>query len=295
MLIALHKNARTTPAVRAEIAASNEPASVPAQRFGITEQTVYKWKKRSVFADRSHTAHRLQTVLTPAQETVVVHLWRTLLLHWMTCYSHGSSSAPRSRSGLTDACAAMWDGQPQRPKPRRNLQKRTRLLVLRARLRMDVKRTPDAGRTQRRYLPAHDRATRWVFVQSGVNKTWWPVPGAFLKEFHKACLTRDQQLTDNGKGVTTDRLPAGSVEPSAHHEFDQLCQELGTEHRLTKPRTPRTNGMVERFNGRIATSLNPASSTAARETSGPAALCRRNVHSHQLPQSALKRRTRCRR
>ena len=66
MLIALHKNARTTPAVRAEIAASNEPASVPAQRFGITEQTVYKWKKRSVFADRSHTAHRLQTVLTPA-------------------------------------------------------------------------------------------------------------------------------------------------------------------------------------------------------------------------------------
>ena len=41
MLIALHKNARTTPAVRAEIAASDEPASVLAQRFGITEQTVY--------------------------------------------------------------------------------------------------------------------------------------------------------------------------------------------------------------------------------------------------------------
>lgn len=54
MLIALHKNARTTPAVRAEIAASNEPASVLAQRFGITEQTVYKWKKRSVFAPDGH-------------------------------------------------------------------------------------------------------------------------------------------------------------------------------------------------------------------------------------------------
>ena len=40
MLIALHKNARTTPAVRAEIAASSEAASVLAQRFGITEQTV---------------------------------------------------------------------------------------------------------------------------------------------------------------------------------------------------------------------------------------------------------------
>ncbi len=65
MLISLHKNARTTPAVRAEIAVSSETASVFAQRFGITEQTIYKWKKRKVFGDRSHTARRLQTVLTP--------------------------------------------------------------------------------------------------------------------------------------------------------------------------------------------------------------------------------------
>ena len=41
-------------------------------------------------------------------------------------------------------------------------------------------------------------------------------------------------------------------EPSGSHEFDLLCQQLGIEHRLTKPRTSRTNGMVERFNGRIA-------------------------------------------
>ena len=34
MLIALHKNARTTPAVRAEIAASTETAPVLAQRYG---------------------------------------------------------------------------------------------------------------------------------------------------------------------------------------------------------------------------------------------------------------------
>ncbi|MCW8183042.1 helix-turn-helix domain-containing protein, partial [Verminephrobacter eiseniae] len=51
MSMALHKNARTTPAVRAEIAASSQTASVLAQRYGITEQTVYKWKKREVFVD----------------------------------------------------------------------------------------------------------------------------------------------------------------------------------------------------------------------------------------------------
>ena len=80
MMIALHKNARTTPAIRAEIAASSASAASLAQRFGITLATVYKWKNRSSVQDGSHTAHRLQTTLTPAQEHVVVQLRRTLLL-----------------------------------------------------------------------------------------------------------------------------------------------------------------------------------------------------------------------
>ena len=43
MQIALHKNAGTTPAVRAEIA-QPESAAILAQRFDITEQKVYKWE-----------------------------------------------------------------------------------------------------------------------------------------------------------------------------------------------------------------------------------------------------------
>ena len=35
------------------------------------------------------------------------------------------------------------------------------------------------------------------------------------------------------------------------HEFDTLCAALEIEHRLTPPKSPQTNGMVERFNGRI--------------------------------------------
>ncbi len=102
MLIALHKKARTTPAVRAEIAASHEMVGVLAQRFDITEQAVYKWKKREVFGDRSHTAHHLQTVLTPAQETVVVHLRRTLQLplNNLLAVTREFICAHVSRSGL---------------------------------------------------------------------------------------------------------------------------------------------------------------------------------------------------
>lgn len=47
MMIALHKNARTTPAIHAEIVSSTASAASLAQRYGITEATVYKWKKRT--------------------------------------------------------------------------------------------------------------------------------------------------------------------------------------------------------------------------------------------------------
>ena len=100
MLIGLHKNARNTPAVRAEIATSNETAGVLAQRYGITEQTVYKWKKRSVFGGRSHMAHRLQTVLSPAQEIVVVDLRRTLPLDDLLAVTREFICPHVSRSGL---------------------------------------------------------------------------------------------------------------------------------------------------------------------------------------------------
>jgi hypothetical protein len=170
MLIALHKNARTTPAVRAEIAASDETASVLAQRFGITEQTVYKWKKRSVFADRSHTAHHLQTVLTPAQETAVVHLRRTLLLPLddLLAVTREFLSPDVSRSGL-DRCLRRHGAgnlnalKPQEPAVAHKAFKSYEPGYV----HMDVKYLPQMqDESSRRYLfVAIDRATRWVFVQ----------------------------------------------------------------------------------------------------------------------------------
>jgi hypothetical protein len=80
MMVSLHKNATTTPAIRAKIAASEEPAAVLATRYGVTLDTIYRWRGRTSFEDRSHTAHQLATTLTRAQEFVAVELRRTLLL-----------------------------------------------------------------------------------------------------------------------------------------------------------------------------------------------------------------------
>jgi hypothetical protein len=48
-------------------------------------------------------------------------------------------------------------------------------------------------------------------------------------------------LTDNGSCFT----PA----------FAQACAELGAKYRHTKPYTPQTNGMVERFNRRVSSEV----------------------------------------
>jgi transposase-like protein len=66
MLNHLQKQATTTPKVRAAIQASNEPASALAERYGTTEQTIYKWKHLLTVHDRSHTPFHLQTMQTPA-------------------------------------------------------------------------------------------------------------------------------------------------------------------------------------------------------------------------------------
>jgi hypothetical protein len=80
MHIRLHKNARTTPAIRAEIAASRDSATTLTARYHAGQSTIRRWHKRVFFTDASHTAHHLQTTLNSAQEMIVAQLHKTLLL-----------------------------------------------------------------------------------------------------------------------------------------------------------------------------------------------------------------------
>ena len=295
MQITLHKNARTTPAVRAQIAASDETASALAKRFGITEQTVYKWKKRQSVQDRSHTAHRLQTQLTPAQEMVVVHLRRALLLPLddLLAVTREFICEKVSRSGLDRCLRRHGVGNLNALKPAEPAQPHKAFKsYVPGYLHMDVKYLPQMqDEDKRRYLfVAIDRATRWVCVQIQANKTAASAK-AFLKALPKACPIKiTKLLTDNGKEFTDRLFASREREPSGNHEFDQLCKALEIEHRLTKPRTPRTNGMVERFNGRIADVLKTHRFNSAEDLEQT--LMRYvTLYNHQLPQSALQSKT----
>ena len=77
---------------------------------------------------------------------------------------------------------------------------------------------------------------------------------------------------------------------TGEHEFDKLCVDLDIEHRLTPPKSPQTNGMVERFNGRIEEVLQSHHFRSGEELE---ATLHRYVwlYNQQLPQSALRSRS----
>jgi hypothetical protein len=60
-MLSIHLQARTTPAVREEIASSHEPMGVLAQRYGVSTETIRTWRKRGVqdCQGRSSRPHKL--------------------------------------------------------------------------------------------------------------------------------------------------------------------------------------------------------------------------------------------
>jgi transposase InsO family protein len=98
---------------------------------------------------------------------------------------------------------------------------------------------------------AIDRATRLVFISIMRRKTAAAARN-FLDEVAKAApFVISTVLTDNRKEFTNRLFGSRAKDSSGEHELDLLCDSLGIEHHLTKPRTPHTNGMIERFNGRL--------------------------------------------
>lgn len=291
MLIRLHAQATTTPKIRAEIQASDEPAWIVAERYGTTEQTVYKWRHRDCVEDRSHTPHRLQTTLTPAQEAVAVALRKMLLvsLDDLLAVVREFLNPNASRSGL-DRCLRrhgvgnLHDLKAREAKPKHKAFKAYEPGYL----HIDVKYLPQmADETSRRYLfVAIDRASRWVFIAIYRNKSAANAR-RFLRDLERACPIRIRTiLTDNGKEFTDRLFGLRKRTASGEHEFDVLCTELGIEHRLTPPKSPQTNGMVERFNGRIEDVLQSHHFRSGEELE---ATLHRYVllYNQQLPQSAL--------
>jgi transposase InsO family protein len=249
-MLQIHPNARTTPAVRAEIARSGEPSGVLARRYGVSTETIRKWRKRGPedCLDRSAKPHRLPWKATDEERAVVCALRRStnfalddltfVAAHFLPHLNRDSVWRILRAEGLNR----------RRPPPS------TRPARGRGSFRdydlgfvhIDIKHLPKLqtanGERRKRYLyVAIDRRSRSVHLAVKDDETERSAI-AFLREAAAAFPFRlTHVLTDNGSCFTP--------------RFARACAALGAEYRHTRPRSPHTNGMVERFNGRVGSEV----------------------------------------
>ena len=258
MNIRLHKNAATTPAIRKFIQESDLSERKLAKKFGISRTTVRRWKKRDSVEDRSHRPHRMKTTLTPEQETIVVELRKTLLLSLDDLLNvvREFINPKVSRSGL-DRCLRRHGVSNLKdlvPKDEKGEPKKKNFKDYEpGYVHVDVKYLPKMpDETSRKYLfVGIDRATRWIYLEILPEKSASNASD-FLKRFiDKVPFKIKIILTDNGKEFTDRFSLTGERKPIGKHPFDLVCKSNKIEHRLIRPFHPHTNGIVERFNGRI--------------------------------------------
>ncbi len=257
----IHPCARTTPAVRVEIARSKEPTGVLAERFGVSTETIRKWRKRGPkdCLDRSARPHKLPWRATEEERAIVCTVRRAtrfalddltfalrhFLPHlnrhsvWRILRAEGISRRPPPTSG--------------RPKRGEGTFKDYDLGFV----HIDVKhlpklRTADGERRKRYLYVAIDRRSRSVHLAVKDDETERSAV-AFLKEAVAAFPFRiTHVLTDRGSCFTADG-------------FAKACRRLGILHRTTRPYTPRTTDVLDKsFLPRSAISSGRARVTARR-------------------------------
>jgi transposase InsO family protein len=300
MSYTIHPQARTTPLVRKEIQASNQSQNKLAKTYGVSKPTIAKWQSRDSVEDKSHCPHTLHTTLTPEQEGVVIELRATFLLPLddLLAITKEFINDKASRSGL-GRCLARH-GVPslralqaeQRRQERQGRPVKTFKAYPPGFVHIDVKYLPQmADDTKRRYLfVAIDRATRWVYLEIRSDKRAKTASRFLQNAIAKAPFEIKTLLTDNGKEFTDRFVANGEREPTGEHLFDQTCKQHDIEHRLIKPRHPQTNGMVERFNGRISEILGTYHFDSRRSLEESLQHYMK-VYNHHIPQKALGHKT----
>ncbi len=261
MQIKLHANARTTPKIRQYIQSSTESVANLAKELGINESTVRKWKVRTSFSDRSHTRHNLLQSTSLEEEEIIVELRQMLglSLNDITEVIQRCVNPNLSRSSIYRCLKRRGAAQRQQKSgedaPLRNKFQETEFGYV----HVDLKHLTKLDGKPAFVFVAIERTTRFVHIEI-VNKRNALTIADCLEKFLKAFPYKVHTiLTDNGSEFT-DRFAVFKIgkpadRPSGKHPFDLICLQNNIKHILTRPFHPQTNGMVERFNRRIAEAI----------------------------------------
>jgi transposase InsO family protein len=267
MQLKLHANATTTPKVRAYIQRSATSTADLARELGVSERTIARWRGRNDVSDRSHRPHRIGTTMTPIEERLAVELRISVALPLddivevlRRCVN------PKLSRSQVHRCLKRY-GVSAKPSAQRAPAAKFNVETPAGFVHLDVKYLPPLHKKRAYAYVAIDRATRFVYVEILYDRKA-ETAAAFLRRFLEAFkIEVHTVLSDNGSEWTdrfaVDKKNKPKDRPSGQHPVDRLCAERRITHKLTRPFRPQTNGMVERFNRRLAEHLDKVPRNAA--------------------------------
>lgn len=248
-----HLNAKTNVHIRSKIHTLKGTNKEIAELYGIHPNTVSKWRNRKDFADRSHATKNHRYALTEVEK----HLF---IAYRRECFE-----------GIDDVVEAMEERLQKRfcrttvynlfRKEGINRVPRTKEAIKKFKyypkgyLHIDVTEIPiieQKNKKQFLYV-AIDRQTRYMFYKIYDRQTQFNTLDFVTKCYYFFPFKINYILTDNGREFTNKGLKHRGVSKDnvKNSLLTSFCLAVGIEHRLTKPYSPKTNGMVERANQKI--------------------------------------------
>jgi transposase InsO family protein len=250
----LHRNARTTPISRAEMARrvlGGQPPMAVATAMGVDAKTVRKWAGRfkaegtAGVADRSSRPHKLRRPTPPE----IIALRRQRWTGKQIAKETATSPSTVSRVLRAARLSRMRDLEPAAPPVRYEYAEPGGLIHI------DIKKLGRFERvghriTGKRTGNASSRASGWEFVHVCIDDASRVAFSQVLvdekKERAVAFLTAAVAYYAS-LGVTVRRVMTDNGSCYRSKAFAKTCARLGLKHIFTKPYTPKTNGKAERF------------------------------------------------
>jgi transposase InsO family protein len=243
-----HSNATTNQHIRAIIQSSDLTTKELSLRYNIDVKTSKKWYERDFQTDVSSRPNKINYALTELEKDIIASIRRSTWSPLDDLTETIQINFPHAkRSTVYEALKSRGvNTVPVEKKKEASKFKEYEPGFL----HVDVTYLPKLDGTKYYLFVAIDRATRLIFYYIYENKS-----ADNAVDFIKKCksffpVKITHMLTDNGLEFT-DRFVAKGKKVSGNHKFDKWCAKEEIDHRLTAPRTPKTNGMVERVNGTI--------------------------------------------
>lgn len=248
-----HSNATTNLHIRSAIQKNIKEISQKeiAEMYNVSEQTVSKWSNRECLEDKSSRPHTIHYSYTPLEEALIVSLRKSTWFSKEDIFDFFRDNDEVNVKTSTIYNILKKNNINKEPKEIKEKFKTFKQYVP-GYLHLDVHYTPIIGGHKHYIFVAIDRATRTLFYWIYDRKTAENAEDFLSKciDFFPIIITKI--LTDNGLEFSNRLIKSKKGECLAKPSlFDEKCIKYEIEHRLTKPRTPKTNGMVERVNHTI--------------------------------------------